>query len=100
VGDVKQDYGNENQKPVGAEFVTTSTTSLRGGYDAISSLLPQNPHIKHFDNREHGYGLLDLYHDRAEVDLRVIDTPLNRAGSKAHSQAKFIVEAGKPGIVT
>ena len=71
---------------------------MRGGYDLISRALPLNPHIKHFDNREHGYGLLDLYQDRAEVDLRVVATPRERSGAAAHSQARFIVEAGNPGV--
>jgi len=98
VSDVKTDYRDEAAPPVGAEFVTTSITSLRGGYEQIAALLPENPHIRHFDNREHGYGLVDLYRDRAEVDLRVVDTPRSRAGSRAHSQAKFVVEAGRPGV--
>jgi alkaline phosphatase D len=98
VSDVKADYDDENAKPVGAEFVTTSITSLRGGYDRIKRGLPLNPHIKHFDNREHGYGLLDLYQDRAEVDLRVVKTPRARTGAAARSQAKFMVEAGNPGV--
>jgi len=98
VSDVKTDYADANAAPVGAEFVTTSITSLRGGYERIAGLLPQNPHIKHFDNREHGYGLLDLYRDRAEIDLRVVATPRTRAGSAAHSQAKFVVKAGTPGV--
>lgn len=98
VSDVKTDYADENAPPVGAEFVTTSITSLRGGYDRIARNLPLNPHIKHFDNREHGYGLLDLYQDRAEVDLRVVQTPRSRSGAGARSQARFVVEAGKPGV--
>ena len=98
VSDVKTDYADDAARPVGAEFVTTSITSLRGGYESIARHLPQNPHIKHFDNREHGYGLLDLYRDRAEVDLRVVETPRSRAGATAHSQARFIVEAGNPGV--
>jgi hypothetical protein len=57
-----------------------------------------NPHIKHFDNREHGYGLVDLYQDRAEVDLRVVQSPRERSGNKARSQAKFVVEADNPGV--
>jgi alkaline phosphatase D len=94
VSDVKADYRDETAAPVGAEFVTTSITSLRGGYERISADLPLNPHIKHFDNREHGYGLLTLGRDRAEVDLRVVATPRDRFGS----QARFIVEAGRPGV--
>ncbi len=98
VSDVKTDYDDENARPVGAEFVTTSITSLRAGYERIARHLPHNPHIKHFDNREHGYGLLDLYRDRAEVDLRVVATPRSRSGAAAHSQARFVVEAGNPGV--
>lgn len=98
VSDVKTNYDDENAAPIGAEFVTTSITSLRGGYERIKQGLPLNPHIKHFDSREHGYGLLDLYQDRAEVDLRVVATPRERTGSVARSQAKFVVEAGKPGV--
>ena len=97
--DVKSDYDDESAKPVGAEFVTTSITSLRGGYERISKHLPENPHIVHFDNREHGYGLLDLYRDRAEIDLRVVESPRYREGATAHSQAKFVVEAGNPGVL-
>ena len=98
VSDVKTDYRDEAARPVAAEFVTTSISSRRGGYEQISALLPQNPHIRHFDNREHGYGLLDLHRDRAEVDLRVVETPRTRAGAGARSQARFVVEAGNPGV--
>lgn len=98
--DIKTDYDDESAETVGAEFVTTSITSLRGGYESVSANLPQNPHIKHFDNREHGYGLLDLYKDRAEVDCRVVASPRHRDGAKAHSQAKFVVEAGRPGVAS
>lgn len=98
VSDVKTDYTDESARPVGAEFVTTSITSLRSGYERIAAHLPENPHIKHFDNREHGYGLLDLYRDRAEIDLRVVESPRYRGGATARSQAKFVVEAGNPGV--
>jgi alkaline phosphatase D len=97
VSDIKTDYADTTARPVGAEFVTTSITSLRSGYDRIARNLPLNPHIKHFDNREHGYGLLDLYPERAEVDLRVVESPRYRGGATSRSQARFVVEAGNPG---
>ena len=98
VGDVKTDYDDPDAAPVGAEFVTTSITSLRGGYDRIAALLPQNPHIRHFDNREHGYGLLTLTPGEADIRLRVVETPRRRSGAAARDQARFTVEPGRPGV--
>ena len=99
VSDVKTDYTDPNSATVASEFVTTSITSGHGYQDVMAARVPAHPHIKHFDGRERGYGLLDLYQDRAEVSLRVVEDVTRRDGDAARNQAKFVIEAGNPGPV-
>ncbi|WP_019960025.1 alkaline phosphatase D family protein [Woodsholea maritima] len=100
VSDIKADYLNPNSATVGSEFVTTSITSGHGYQDVMAANVPNFPHIKHFDGRERGYGLLELFDDRAEVSLRVVEDVTRRDGNTVRNQAKFVIEAGQPGPVS
>ena len=99
VTDVKQDYNDMNSATVATEFVTTAVTSHRGGYESTAAFLPNNPHIKHFDTREQGYGLIRLSRERAEVDLRVVGDVSRRDGYAPRNQKQYVIEAGQPGAV-
>jgi alkaline phosphatase D len=99
VTDVKADYADMNSATVASEFVTTAVTSQRGGYESTAAFLPNNPHIKHFDTREQGYGLIRLSRERAEVDLRVVGDVSRRDGYAPRNQKQYVVEAGQPGAV-
>ncbi|PWE16394.1 alkaline phosphatase [Marinicauda salina] len=99
VSDVRQDYDDPASPAIGSEFVTSSVTSHHFSHDAFAANVPNFPHIKHFDAREHGYGLMDLYADRAEVALRTVGEVKRRDGYAPRDQARFVVEAGRPGPV-
>jgi alkaline phosphatase D len=99
VADVKQDFNDPASPTVATEFVTTAVTSRRDGYELIASLMPNQPHIKHFDNREQGYGLIELHRDRAEVALRVAGVVDRRDGYAPRDQKRYVIEAGQPGAV-
>jgi len=99
VSDVKADFNDMNSATVASEFVTTSVTSIRGGYEGIVANLPNNPHIKHFDTREQGYGLIRLTRDRAEVDLRVVGNTAMRDGYAPRNQKQYVIEAGQAGAI-
>ena len=60
VTDLKQDFGDPNSPTVATEFVGTSVTSEGVPYEVFNGFLPENPHIRFFENRERGYVLVDV----------------------------------------
>lgn len=99
VADVKQDFNDPESAVVASEFVTTSISSHHSNHDGFAQNVPNHPHIRHFDARERGYGLIDFRHDRMDVALRVVETTFRRDGAAARDQARFVVEAGQPGPI-
>jgi alkaline phosphatase D len=97
VCDVKQDYEDPASAIVASEFVTTAVTSHHTNHDAFAQTASNFGHIRHFDARERGYGLLDLSAERAEITLRTVGEVKRRDGYAPGDQARFVVEAGRPG---
>ena len=97
VTDVKQDYADPTSPTVASEFVTTAVTSHHTNHDAFAANVPNFPHIRHFDARERGYGLVELTAERAEVTLRTVGEVKRRDGREKRDQARFVVEAGRAG---
>jgi alkaline phosphatase D len=96
--DVKADYGNPASETVACEFVGGSITSKSYNFDRFTRLLPANPHIKFFDDRVNGYGLVDVTPQRMEVKLR--STPSTWRRDAAFSNLKsYVVERGNPSAV-
>ena len=94
VTEVKADYEDPASAPVASEFVTTAVTSHHTNHDAFAAQAANFAHIKHFDARERGYGLIHLSHDRAEVALRTVGEVKRRDGFERGDQKRFVVEAG------
>lgn len=94
VTEVKTDYDDPASPSVAAEFVTTAVTSHHTNHDRFAETAANFDHVKHFDARERGYGLIHLSHDRAEVSLRTVGEVKRRDGYARADQKRFVVEAG------
>ena len=95
--ELKLDFDNLASPTVAAEFVGTSITSSGPNYDLFRLLLPDNPHIKFFDSRVRGYGLVDVTPAQLTTRFRAIS---DRTDPKAtvSTLKTFVVENGKAGF--
>lgn len=94
--DLKVDF--DRQTPtVATEFVGGSITADAPPYDTFAKYLPNNPHVKFFDSRHHGYVSCEVTPARMDVRYMAVD----RLDKDAPSTplARFVVEDGKPGAV-
>ncbi|WP_298913189.1 alkaline phosphatase D family protein [uncultured Algimonas sp.] len=98
VGDLKPRFNDPASPVVGSEFVTTSITSHSYAYGRFSRMLPDNPHIKFFDDRERGHTVMDVTKDRWTATLRAMDTVYDPK-SPATTRGTWVVENGKPGVI-
>ncbi len=82
---------------IATEFIGTSVTSDNAA-DSLASTLPDNPHIKFFDNRHHGYMTAELTPSRMETAFRVVS---DRSDPRAtvSTLKRYGVENGRPGAV-
>jgi alkaline phosphatase D len=96
--DLKADFANPSSATVATEFVGTSITSDPPSYERILAALPDNPHVRFFENRHRGYVAVDLTRDRMETRMQIIS---DRRDPKAtlSTLKRFVVETGKPGAV-
>lgn len=93
--------GQQGGTPVGVEFVGGSMTSL-GIPEALNqppALLEAvgpsaNPHIKFFDVRNRGFGIVEIDRDEMRGEFRICDA-LTR-GATPQTSARFVVESGVP----
>lgn len=98
VGDLKPRFNQEESPVVGSEFVTTSVTAHSYAYGRFSRMLPDNPHIKFFDDRQRGHTFMDVSKDRWTATLRAMDSVYDpKAG--ATTRGTWVVENGKPGVI-
>jgi len=84
---------------VAGEFVATSVTT-RGLSEALTAAIrASNPDLLHARGDERGYALLDITPETATCDFRSTAFPAQR-DARLHSQARVVVEAGHPGVVS
>jgi alkaline phosphatase D len=93
-GDVKMDYRDPASESVGVEFVGGSISNKSFSYDRFMRMMPDNPHIKFFDDRTNGYGLVDVTRDRMEVRLRHTPDTWRRDAGFADLK-RYVVEWGQ-----
>lgn len=96
VADLHRDPARPESPLIASEFVGTSVTSQAGGPGHYRALLEANPHLRHADGSRRGYLLLTLLPDRLEAELMALDD-VAREDSGIARQARFVVEAGRPG---
>ncbi|MGD7788304.1 alkaline phosphatase D family protein [Propionibacteriaceae bacterium Y1700] len=97
--DLKINFADENSATIGTEFLGTSVTSGGDGSDsdALGKIwLDENPHMK-FHNKQRGYQLVRLDHEKLITEYRVCDR-VSSADGTVTTRASVAVEAGHPGI--
>ncbi len=72
------------------EFVTPSITS---GFFSVSDLEPHSPHIKHHNDSQHGYVILDMNRERLIGEEWYVDT-VSEVSSKESLGVAFEISAG------
>ena len=99
-GTLRLDPLDERSPVVASEFVASSITSEGDGSETVAStaeVLRRNPHIAHFNNRR-GYCLHEATPARMEVAFRAVPY-VTRPDAPREDRGRFVVEAGKAGIV-
>jgi len=96
VADLRTDYDDDRSPTVATEFCGTSITSHGLAPERLAAALPFNPHIRYGSSGHHGYARFALDAKALHARLRVVDAPLDPA-SAIRTEARFVVEAGKPG---
>lgn len=93
-------HGRERQSAIVAgEFVCSSVTS-HGVSDTLMALMrASNPDIVHGRSDERGYALIDVTPAAASCEFRATSSPA-KAQARLATQARFVVENGRPGIAT
>jgi alkaline phosphatase D len=90
---------NDRTSPVVASEFVCSSVSSRGLSDSLTALLrASNPDIAHARSDERGYALIEIGAAAAHCDFRATPHPA-APGARLHSQARFSVAAGQPGVL-
>ena len=61
----------------------------------FAKYLPQNPHVKYFESRVHGYVSCEVTRDRMDVKFMAVDRLQKDAPSSVLK--RFVVEDGRAG---
>jgi alkaline phosphatase D len=93
--EIKQDFTKPESPTVAVEFVPSSITTHSYMFDRFTRMLPDNPHIKFFDDRTRGYGLADVTQKTMTVSLRTTPT-VWRKDAPFSTLKRYVVEAGAP----
>jgi alkaline phosphatase D len=95
-GDLPLEAGG---KPIGSEFVGGSISSLGWKNAELRPVLEHNPNLKFGDGEVRGYGLVELTPKTCSVAFRGLESALVPQ-SPIRDLARFVVEAGEPGLKT
>lgn len=95
--EIKEDLANPDSATVAVEFIPSSVTAHSYAYDRFNAMLPQNPHIKFFDDRSRGYGLADVTPKTMDVRLMSTSSVWRREATYAPIR-RYVVEAGRPAL--
>ena len=98
-GELKRHFDDPHSATLGVEFVATSISSGGDGFDAndlFKMLVPENPHIKFFNNQR-GYVRHVVTPERWQADFQVLDRVSVREG-RVSTRKTSVVEHGKHGL--
>lgn len=98
VADLRVDFDDERGPIIATEFCSTSISSHGPPPQRLETLRALNPHLRHARSDQRGGVRFVLTRDRLEADLRAV-ADASDAASAVGSQARFVVEAGRPGAV-
>jgi alkaline phosphatase D len=96
VCDLKRRVDDPPGAVIATEFCGTSISSSGFPQDRIAPALALNPHIRYARSDERGYVALKASTARIEATLRVVSDVLDPQAT-VRTQARFAVEAGRPG---
>jgi alkaline phosphatase D len=96
--DLKLDFSDTRSPTVATEFVGSSITSLAPPYEYFASVLPDNPHVKFFENRVRGYVSMELTKDRCTAHYRAV-SDVKDPNATVSVLKSFVVENGRAGAV-
>jgi len=96
VADLKLDDDDAKAAVLATEFCGTSISSHGMAQERIDKALPFNPHIHLARADQRGYQRFVLGARQLQAELRTVDRPWD-ADSTLSTQARFVVEAGRPG---
>ncbi len=96
---LRQRPGDPRSPVVASEFVCSSVTSRGLSETLTAAIRASNPDLLHARSDERGYALIDIRPESATCDFRATPFPA-QPGARLHSQARFVVEAGQPGVVS
>jgi len=89
---------DDENPPVGVEFVTTSITSNGGVPDSLQPLVVGLDNIIDAEVAHRGYTLHTISEDRWEADFRIVDD-VKSVGGGVSTWKKFVVAAGSTDVV-
>ncbi len=96
--DLKLNFADPGSPTVATEFVGSSITSPAPPYDYFAKVLPDNPHVKFFDNRVRGYVSMELTKDRCTSRYQAV-SDVTDPKATVSTLKSFVVENGRPGAV-
>lgn len=99
--DLKPDFNRPASKDnpvIAAEFCGTSVTSDSRPQSRTNQYVAQNPHIKYGRSDRRGYVLVEVTPAATTVRFEGLDD-VGRADSRISTLARFVVQAGRPGMV-
>jgi len=89
---------NDEQSPVVASEIVTTSVSSRGMGDALlATIRENNPDIRHARSDERGYTLLDVRPEGVTATFRTTAFPV-QPDSVMREQARYEVLTGQPGV--
>ena len=97
VSDIREDETNPQSPTVMSEFVGTSITSESTNGPLFEAVMPENPHIKYWNDAQRGYMLFNVDRNTLRADMRVVENVRVRE-SAFSTQKSFVVENGRPGV--
>ena len=97
VADLKADFDDPRSPVLATEFCGTSISSLGLSQARVDAARPFNPHIHHARADHRGYVRFRLRPDQLQATPQVV-ADAREVHSPLSVQARFRVEAGRPGV--
>lgn len=95
--DLKLDFDEAGSPTVASEFVGTSITSRGVPYEQFAAMRGDNPQVRFFDSRSRGYSRATVTPERWQTDFVAL-SDVRDVRATAKVLARFVVEAGRPGV--
>jgi len=99
--EIKEDWNEPGSRCSGVEFLAPSISSNGDGAQTLpnhDAILGRNPHLRHLGN-ERGYVRHVVTPTQWQADYRALER-VSTPGAPILTRRSFVVEAGKPGLVT